>query len=135
MTAAREEVLSFRRRSRTFLKHARMSLKAGEFDFAAFAAEQAAQLGLKARLLESLGEVPRSHGVRELLGVVADSSPEASKEIAEFSKRNREGLKILDDAYISARYLPSVYSREDSTGLVKLSGDIAKLIRKTQREG
>lgn len=127
--AARDEVRAFRRRSKTFLRHARESLSRKEYDFAAFAAEQAAQLALKAELLNALGEVPRTHGVRELLGILADSVPHAAKEARDFTRANRAGLKILDDAYVSARYLFSDYTKEDAKMLVDLSAAVSRLLK------
>ncbi len=127
------EVETLQERSRVFLRHAQEALKKGEFDFTAFATEQAAQLLLKASLLESVGEVPRSHSVRELLGIIADSSPEKAGKVKAFLKENRDGLKILDDAYISARYLPSSYSGEDAELLIRLTKDINKVIGRKAR--
>jgi HEPN domain-containing protein len=61
------------RRSRAFYDYASTALERGDHDVVVFMCEQAAQLRLKALLLRMLGFMPRSHRVRELLGML--SSP------------------------------------------------------------
>lgn len=77
-----------------------------------------------------MGEVPRTHSVRELLGIVAESSPELRAKVRAFARSNRERLRLLDDAYISARYLPSRYGREDAEALVGTGKEIERLLRR-----
>ena len=60
------------RRARWFLEEAEEALGRGRFDLACFLAEQAAQLRLEAALLKLLGNYPRLHQLRPLLGVLAD---------------------------------------------------------------
>jgi len=119
-----EEVEILRGRAKTFLKYAKEALERGDFDFACFSSEQASQLFVKSVILELVGEVPRSHRVGELLYLLSKSVPEMEESITEFVRRNREALRALDDAYITSRYLPSTYTREDADVLVKLAEDL-----------
>jgi len=129
-----EEIGTLRRRAETFLRHAREALENGEFDFACFSSEQAAQLFVKSAMLELTGEVPRLHRVREMLYLLGKSLPEMEKVISEFIKENRERLRALDDAYIASRYLPSVYIREEAEMLVKLAENMIRLVDRVLKE-
>lgn len=114
-------------RAEAFLRHARDALEHGEFDFACFSSEQAAQLYLKSVMLELVGEVPRLHRTRDLLHLLGRSAVEAEKSIFEFTEKNRERLRLLDYAYIASRYLPSMFTREEAETLVKLAEEITRL--------
>ncbi|MGQ9719222.1 MAG: HEPN domain-containing protein [Nitrososphaerales archaeon] len=129
-----EEIGILRRRAETFLRYAKEALKHGEFDFACFSSEQAAQLFIKSVMLELTGEVPRLHRVRETLHLLLKSVPETEKSVYKFIEKNREKLRALDDAYITSRYLPSVYTSEDAETLVKLAEDLIEFIDKVLKE-
>lgn len=125
-----DEVDILRRRAEAFLKYAEEALGDGEFDFACFASEQAAQLFMKSVALEIVGEIPRVHRVREILGLLARSVPDVEEVISQFVRDNREGLRALDDAYITVRYLPSRYQHEDAVALLKTAKEIFRLGRR-----
>lgn len=84
-------------------------------DLALFHIEQACQLRIKAAILRFVGEIPRVHSVRELLGILAKRLEELnhSKEsgmIVGFVREHREILMDIEDAYVESRYgvaLPS----------------------------
>ncbi len=122
-----KEVDTLRGRAAAFLRHAEAALRDGEYDFSCFASEQASQLFMKSVMLEIVGEMPRVHSVRELLTALATSVPEAKELISKFVKGNRDKLRALDDAYISSRYLPSTFYREDAEGLVETARGIFRL--------
>jgi HEPN domain-containing protein len=73
-------------------------LQRGLYDVAAFNAEQAAQLYLKATLLELVGDFPRTHSIIFLLNELKRVS---SKEVEDFVKENKGGLHVLEDAYLT----------------------------------
>jgi len=129
-----EEVEILQGRAKTFLKYAKEALKRGDFDFACFSSEQAAQLFVKSVILELIGEVPRLHRVRELLYLLSKSVPEMEKPITKFIEENREVLRTLDDAYITSSYMPSTYTHEDAEALVKLAEDLIEFLSRVLRE-
>lgn len=129
-----EEVEILRGRAKTFLKYAKEALERGDFDFACFSSEQAAQLFVKSVILELVGEVPRLHRVRELLYLLSRSVPEVEKPITKFIEENREGLRALDDAYITSRYMPYTYTREDAETLVRLAENLIELLSRVSRK-
>lgn len=123
-----------RKRARTFLRHAGESVKTKEFDFTCFSAEQAAQLFVKSAMLEIIGEVPRSHSVREMLALLASSSPKSKKGIMKFIRENRRELRLMEDAYINSRYLPSEYTVGEAEILLDLSRAIRALMETVVKE-
>ena len=54
------------------IKSAERSLINGDFDIAAFTADQAVQLYLKSVILELSGEMPRVHVVRQLMYILKE---------------------------------------------------------------
>ena len=104
-----ERAALMKRRARTFLEMAKLLVERGEYDVAAFALEQAAQLRIKSLLLRLFGEAPRIHSVRELLGVLSARLEEAgfpglAEEVRRYAADNRGLLWLLEDAYTTVRY-------------------------------
>jgi HEPN domain-containing protein len=95
-------------RAEKFLRNAKNLLKDGDFDLAAFNFEQAAQLFLKYYLFISVGSYPFSHSIEELLLETLKIHPR-KEEIESILENQKEILKDLEEAYISSRYLPSSF--------------------------
>lgn len=62
----REEVLNWLAEAKADLRHAEMSTTIGDFNWACFAAQQAAEKAMKALVLHVLGEYPRGHDLVRL---------------------------------------------------------------------
>ncbi len=122
----REEVEILRRRYREFLIASRMALENELYDLACFLAEQALQLYMKSLLLELVGEYPRTHSIRRLLGEL--NRILSSEKINEFTWSNRARISMLEDAYYMARYHVKEYTREDAEDMVKLVEEAVRLI-------
>lgn len=132
-----ERVELLKERSRLFLDLARELLDRGLYDLAAFAAEQAAQLRIKASLLRLTGEYPRIHYVRELLGVLAYRLEEAgylsaAKSIREFVGDRRGDLIELEEAYIGARYGLQRYIKGRVAAMIRVVEDLFKLLERVE---
>lgn len=72
----RDEVLDWLAEARADLRHAEASTRIGDYNWACFAAQQAAEKALRALVLHVLGEYPRGHDlvrlyrrVREVVGL------------------------------------------------------------------
>ena len=126
MSAHRLEVEVLKRRALEFLEEARAALRRCSFDVSCFLAEQALQLYLKSVLLRVVGEYPRTHSVRRLLGEL--SRILGSRELEEHVKANRVRLSALEDAYLMARCFVKEYSREDAEDMVKLVEETLSVI-------
>ena len=111
------------RRALVFLDVARLLLERGEYDVSLVAAEQAAQLALKAVYALLLGYAPRGHSLRRLAGYLAGVLEEAGRreeaeELRRLIAEHRDDLILLEDAYTQGRYaLPGYTEAEARRGL------------------
>jgi HEPN domain-containing protein len=112
------EVELLKKRAASFLELAGYSLQRGFHDVAAFNAEQAAQLYLKATLLELIGDFPRTHSIIFLLN---ELKRVGGKEVEDFVKKNKRGLHVLEDAYLTNRYFYKLFDKEDVEDLISLA--------------
>jgi HEPN domain-containing protein len=99
------------------LGSARDSLGKGDYDIAAFLAEQSVQLYVKSLLFDYAGAVPRVHAARQLLNslkAVVDQPAQIDKFVA----KNRSLLIRLEDTYINSRYVAREYDGEEAKELV-----------------
>ncbi len=124
-----------RRRALGFLREAR---EATDPDLAAFFAEQAIQLYIKATIYELFGEQVRGHGLREMLGHLARLLEKAgyreeAEAIREFIARKRSLLIEAEEAYTLARYGEEGYSGEDAEALVGLAEELVRLLEGVSR--
>ncbi|MEM4304239.1 MAG: HEPN domain-containing protein [Candidatus Caldarchaeum sp.] len=126
MAGRRKEVETLRRRALEFLEEARQSLISGRHNISYFLSEQASQLYIKAALLETVGDYPRTHYIRTLLGELVKST--SSKKLEQFIRENRAALSSLEDAYTIARYSAKEYTKEDAEDALRLSEEIIKLV-------
>jgi HEPN domain-containing protein len=112
------EVDLLRDRALRMLSSSETSLDKGDYDIAAFMAEQSLQLYVKSMLFEFAGEVPRIHAVRQLLKSLK-AVVERHAQIDEFVVRNRSLLIRLEDTYINSRYVAREYDKEEAKELVE----------------
>ncbi|BFI73328.1 DNA-binding protein [Nanoarchaeota archaeon] len=73
------------------------------YDLALVYLEQSLQLFLKAKILENIGEFPKTHDIKKLLEILNYS----------FSEEDLLVIDLLNDVYISGRYLEKEYSKEE----------------------
>jgi len=114
------EVSLLRDRSLRMLSSARRSLLDKDYDIAAFMADQTVQLYLKSVILELTGEVPRVHAARQLMHILKDLLGEPNP-VDDFVRENRSLLIRLEEAYISSRYMPREYEKDEAEELVNFA--------------
>jgi len=132
MSIHKSEVEVLKRRSLEFLEESRVALRRGSYDVACFLAEQSLQLYLKHSLLKIVGDYPRTHSIRRLLGEL--NKVLKFKELEEFIRANRARLSALEDAYLMARYFIKEYSKEDAKDMVELVEETLKIIDEAMGE-
>ncbi len=98
-------------RSRRFLISSEFQAEKGFYDLAVFSLEQSLCLFLKAQLIRYGVDYPRIHGVRKLLKMLGKVS--GDEKIEDMLRRYSLKLGTLEDAYITSRYIPREYSKED----------------------
>ena len=121
-------------RSRRFYETALMLLDRGFYDLAAFNLEQySLQLYLKAVLLMLGVDYPRSHSVRALLELVYKLTQ--SSNVGDILSRLSVELSLLEDAYITARYVPKEFRREEVERLKRAVDEVLEVVGRVARGG
>jgi HEPN domain-containing protein len=126
----RDKVELIKKRAIGFLDVARYSLDKGNYDIAAFSAEQVAQLYLKATLLELMDDFPRTHSIIFFLKELARVK---KREVNDFLQKNKRGLHNLEDAYLTSRYFYKIFDRDDGEFLISLAEEVINFCEKLGR--
>jgi HEPN domain-containing protein len=120
----KEEVKMYLDRAEKFERNARFNFENNDYDMAMFHLEQAFQLTIKAKLLDSKGYFERTHSLRKLLSDLAD------KKISEFIQKNRVVLRNLERAYITSRYYFEEFFKEEVEEAFRVLGNLRELLWK-----
>ncbi len=113
-------------RSRRFYETALVQIDRGFYDLAAFSLEQALQLYLKALLLRLGVDYPRTHSVRRLLELIHQIS--GRQEVGELLRRLVLELALLEDAYVTSRYVPRDFSKEEVMRLKDAVDEVMRVV-------
>jgi len=114
-------------RSKQFLETAEYQITRGLHGLAVFSLEQALQLFLKSKMLAGGADFPRTHSIRALLETLSDLAPEEKKP-AVTSVLNNYLLELgmLEDAYVTSRYVPREFKKEEAERLMKVAREVMK---------
>jgi len=116
----RDEVEYLLKRSGEFQDTAQYQTDSGFYNLAAFSLEQSLQLFLKAKLLENGVDYPRPHSVRILIEMLDKVIEEKHKIITKnFIDKYLLELGMLEDAYISSRYIIREFRKKEVEKLKK----------------
>ncbi len=121
-----EEVGKFKEKADAFLDTAIYNFEKGRYDLAAFNIEQAVQLYIKTKLLELLGEFPRTHSLVTLLRELSKVFKE--EEVERFRKENIGMLTKLSDVYITSRYYTREFYEEEVKELIEFAYRVRRLL-------
>lgn len=123
----RDEAEYLLERSKEFLQTAKYQIKKGFFSLAVFSLEQALQLFLKWKMLTSGVDYPRTHSVRTLLEMLSDLAPEEEKPaIKRIIDNYLLELGMLEDAYITSRYVMREFRKEEAEMLMRVVKEVIK---------
>lgn len=120
----KEEEENLLRRSERFMETADYQLKRGFYDLAVFSLEQALQLFLKAKLLANGVDYPRTPSVRALLEVLMEVAQEERSAIKHILDTYLMDLGVLEDAYITSRYVMRDFRREEAERLARVVREV-----------
>ena len=127
----REEYEHLLRRSREFYETAILQLEKGFYGLAAFSLEQSLQLFLKAKVLEKGVDYPRTHSIRRLLEILSEVvEREISNVLRELVDKYSLELASIEDAYITSKYIPREFRREE---VLRLRGVVDEVIEVVSR--
>lgn len=125
----KEEEQSLLKRSRDFSETADYQINNHLFDLATFSLQQALELFLKSKILAQGAEYPKTHSVRKLLKLLLEITTENKRAIVkEILDRHLLELGILEDAYITSRYVTREFSREEVEILSKTVKEIMRVV-------
>ena len=96
------------------------------------------QLRVKASLLRFTGEVPRVHGIRELLGMLSRVLEELSfkgeaERVRSYIRERRDVLIDVEDAYTSARYAVYTASKSVVEEMIRAAEELFSLLDEVER--
>ncbi|PUA32412.1 MAG: DNA-binding protein [Zestosphaera tikiterensis] len=114
---SRKDVEALKQRALDFLHAVEDDLKSGMYELAAFHCEQAVQLALKYVLAVELGHYPHTRNLRELFEEVKQVKP----NLWLLYEKHKYAVEVMNDAYISARYLPRTYGEDVVKGLYEVA--------------
>jgi HEPN domain-containing protein len=126
-----EEYEALLKRSDGFLETALMQARAGMYDLAVFSLEQSLQLFLKATLLRVGADYPRTHSIRRLLELLTEFT--GRSELRELASRYSVELGALEDAYISSRYIPRIYTKDEFERLRAVVEEVRSNVERSVR--
>jgi HEPN domain-containing protein len=126
-----EEYEALLKRSDGFLETALMQARAGMYDLAVFSLEQSLQLFLKATLLRVGSDYLRTHGIRRLLELLTEVT--GRSELRELASQYSVELGALEDAYISSRYIPRIYTEDEFERLRAVVGEVRTNVERSVR--
>jgi len=118
------------KRAEGFYKTALFQLDNGLFDLAAFSLEQYLKLFLKAVLLKNGVDFPRIHGVRALIRLLIDLKKNQSDKLSSLLDKYELELSLLEDAYITSRYIPKEFTESELRKIMKALEEIVDEIKR-----
>ncbi|MEM3079547.1 MAG: HEPN domain-containing protein, partial [Thermoproteota archaeon] len=134
-----DRVNVIKERAGAFLELARDLLGKGRLDIASFNVHQASQLRVKAALLRLVGETPRVHGLRELLGMLAKRLEELnysdlSNKIVSFVRMRRDHLIDVETAYVESRYGIAEETIENLRMMINVAEELLALLDQVEKD-
>ena len=83
---------------------------------------------MKAIILEKGGEVPKTHSIRILFGLLYHITKE------EKLKYDRKSLIFLESAYLNSRYFNFTYEKEDAEEALKIVLEVKKIVEHVRND-
>jgi HEPN domain-containing protein len=118
-----------KKRAEDFLLTAKYHFKEKMYHLVAFDLEQAVQLYLKYVLALKLRNFPPTHSLKELLRAVGKAY-KREKEIEEIINKNTHLVANLEQAYLTSRYLPAEFTKNEVEELEKFSKELIEWLKK-----
>jgi HEPN domain-containing protein len=115
-------------RAENFLRDVNFAISEKRWNSAAFYLEQACQLYLKYYLFKELKDFPKIHDLDELLETLKKAYSQSKKEIEKF--RKEIVISALNQAYITARYLPVEFTETQVKEMRNFTKRLIKPLKK-----
>ena len=116
-----------KKRALSFLRDAKVDYEHEDYDLALFHVEQFVQLYSKYLLYKKIGDCPKTHSVvrllRDLVKVYGDCG------LKGLISEDLEMLYLLEESYVSSRYIPREYDREIASKVSRLAEKLHEVFR------
>ncbi|MEM1793648.1 MAG: HEPN domain-containing protein [Desulfurococcaceae archaeon] len=116
-----------KKRALSFLRNAKNNFDQGDYDLTLFHVEQFIQLYSKYLLYRRIGDYPKTHSIIRLLKDLVRVY--GGNELKDLIDSNLEALYLLEESYISSRYLPREYDHEIASRVLKLSEKVLEVFK------
>jgi len=124
--ASQYEVI-IKKRAIAFLETAQINFNRGYYDLVLFHVDQFLQLYLKYLLYRKIGDYPKTHS---LIRLIKDLIKVYDNEhLKQYYKQNLETLYLLEEAYITSRYLPREYDKEIAQRILNFAEKTLKVLK------
>lgn len=104
-----------KKRAKEFWERAIEDLEKGRYNLCALDVEQAVQLWLKYLIFQKAGDFPKTHYFSKLIITLTEIYD--SSLISNFYQANILQFTSLEDAYLTSRYLPKEFSKQEAEQL------------------
>ena len=121
---SRLEAEALRKRFWEYMKTYEFHISNGMYALAVSDLEQALQLYVKAKLLDESIAYPKTHSVRTLLELLA--KVRRDNMLMELIERYSVELKLLEEAYISSRYVATEFRLNEVLRVKKALDELLK---------
>ena len=122
-----EDVEILKERSLKFLRNAEKLLNDDIYDLAAFNLQQFVELYLKYKLFLIAGEYPKTHSLKRLIKEIGKFLKK-EQEVRTFIEENIDRLSNLENAYITARYIPTEFERREVENMLEVAKKIMEFV-------
>lgn len=120
-----------KKRAKEFWERAREDIEKSRFNLAALDIEQAVQLWFKYLIFLKAGDFPKTHYFDILLKELSEIY--GLQEIIQFYQ-NALQFKALEDTYISSRYLPKDFNKEEIQRIIEFASEVFKFFKEKLNE-
>ena len=123
------EIEFIRKRAEDFLRTSKYHFKERMYHLVAFDLEQALQLYLKYFLFLKTKHYPPTHSLKELLRLVGKAY-NVKKEVSKLISNHIHLINDLEEAYISSRYLPAEFTKEQVKNMAQFVFEVIRFLKK-----
>jgi HEPN domain-containing protein len=116
-----------KKRALSFLRDARYDLEHEDYDLVLFHVEQFIQLYSKYLIYKKMGDYPKIHDIVRLLKDLSRIYDNCG--LRDLISNHLETLYLIEESYISSRYLPREYDRDIALKILEFADKIYEVFK------
>jgi len=116
-----------KKRALSFLRDAKTDFENDDYDLVLFHVEQFVQLYSKYLMYRKIGDYPKTHSLMRLLNEIVKIYSGCG--LKELLNEYLEAFYLLEESYISSRYLPREYDRNIASRILNLSEKLLEVFK------